>query len=793
MTSNHSFFKIMKEDLRHKYWMLALSILANFLMIVVFYLLTASERQYAEEGARAYAWSLQACATFFDGNLKVAGGVVAIAGAIIVGLGSFRYLFHRDMVDTWHSMPVKRREIFFAGWLNGFLIWFVPYFLCTLLSLIMAILRMNSLFDKFAAAPDRTKELIERVNLYSVGATAISALLTTLLLILIFFMVYHLVLVAVMFAGNILNAIVLTVVGGCGVIGLYALWYIFSTIFLDTFWEARYSGIEWFFDASPLASAVWILVLMEQGSAAPFWRILLVNAILAIALLFAAWAIYEKRPSELAEQGTKNRAVRIVVRAVVSVAAGLGGWLFFYLIGEQSETMGLYWGIFGGVLAAVLSYGVMNIVFSMEFRGFLRGKIGMAVTAVCVVIIGSAYYFDWTGYNTYLPKKESIESISLLDTSKVTRWDYLYNYDVDTNGMNQMVYTDVDTIYDFLTGVTANYNNDNEQQYTNGSETVYVKVNLNSGKSYYRIYQIYAGDEISTTAAKEILLSDTYLKTYYEISDENYKNIEGISFYQDGFGSQSVKRKSFESDVATLYAAYHKDIEENPESVVFAKGKVYSEIDINVKNSSGYRIFVTEGMSNTRQALKDLGFSKYAEDVDVAELSAIRIYSGFWSGDTLDEGQTLVDYVRSYYGCDENVDGTESEAASVASQTENAEVIEDVTESAQEESASAKENSADASQDFNVDMTESASLDAAAIYISGTNEIYLTVTDPDEMKELLDISSYVGVYMGDVFGETNYSGNFILVFRDGTEQYVYPGSGRLPEKYIERFADVTLE
>ena len=39
MMSKHSFFKMMKEDMRHKTWMLALSGLGHFLMILVAWLI----------------------------------------------------------------------------------------------------------------------------------------------------------------------------------------------------------------------------------------------------------------------------------------------------------------------------------------------------------------------------------------------------------------------------------------------------------------------------------------------------------------------------------------------------------------------------------------------------------------------------------------------------------------------------------------------------------------------------------------------------------------------------------
>ena len=44
MTSKNFFFKVMREDLRHKIWMLALSALGSFLMLTVAWLIWRSNQ-----------------------------------------------------------------------------------------------------------------------------------------------------------------------------------------------------------------------------------------------------------------------------------------------------------------------------------------------------------------------------------------------------------------------------------------------------------------------------------------------------------------------------------------------------------------------------------------------------------------------------------------------------------------------------------------------------------------------------------------------------------------------------
>lgn len=129
MTSNRFFFKIMKEDLRHKIWMMALSVLTSTLMLPVVWLIWWSNR--SGSGATDALFLLEEnrpkailqTIDFFRGHFMLAGGFQTVAGALVTGLSGFRYVFHKNMVDTYHSMPVKRSTLFASGYLNGILIW----------------------------------------------------------------------------------------------------------------------------------------------------------------------------------------------------------------------------------------------------------------------------------------------------------------------------------------------------------------------------------------------------------------------------------------------------------------------------------------------------------------------------------------------------------------------------------------------------------------------------------------------------------------------------------------------
>ena len=144
MTSRRCFFKFMKEDLRHKVWMIVLSFLGSLLTGPVLYLILRGnfmdERVLRQEGSWfAFRSAAERIFVFFGPGLCIGGGLVALVGAVIVGLFGIRYLFHKNMADIYHSIPMKRRALFLAGYLNGLLIWFVPFVICFLITLSLGV------------------------------------------------------------------------------------------------------------------------------------------------------------------------------------------------------------------------------------------------------------------------------------------------------------------------------------------------------------------------------------------------------------------------------------------------------------------------------------------------------------------------------------------------------------------------------------------------------------------------------------------------------------------------------
>lgn len=221
MTSKHLFFKAMKEDLRHKIWMIALSMLGSFLTLPVALLIWRSSEVTRYDGSLSLLARQQRSQwiySFFAVYLPLSGGIIAILGALIVGLFGFRYVFHRNMVDTYHSLPVKRSTLYGACYVNGILIWLLPLLICLLPTLLLGCSILGQL-GTTQMLGDMLKEVV--VNL--------------LVLLILYLVVYHLVLTAVMLSGNTLNTLACMLFLGFGAIAFYGLGFAYFEGYMDTF------------------------------------------------------------------------------------------------------------------------------------------------------------------------------------------------------------------------------------------------------------------------------------------------------------------------------------------------------------------------------------------------------------------------------------------------------------------------------------------------------------------------------------------------------------------------------
>ena len=619
MTSKRLFFNIMKEDMRHKIWMVTLSCLGSFLMLPVSWLVIMSIN-----GGSIDILDSDLVMDFFGIYLTVAGTCFTIAGALITGLCGFRFVFHKKMIDTYHSIPVKRRTLFLACYFNGFLIWFVPLALSLTVTLIMG---ARSLMRNFGAA--------------EISAMLQSAGLTMLILFLVFLLVYHLTLTAVMLSGNILNTLVSMIVLGVGVSSIYLLGLGFAELFLGTFYVAAVNS-DWACYASPLVSAIYLVVLwagnLDQSKLTYAGMVLpvLVNAVVAVLLWLAAYGLYRKRPSELAEQGVKNKVMSPLMKLVVSITAAMGGWLFFYAITMASD-IAPAWGVFGALLFGILSFGVMDIIFSMDFKAFFAHKRQMIVSVAASLLIAFAFYGDWFGYDHYLPGRNVLAEIAVYDDEYS-----MYVVAQRSSVLDSMHIQDADMAYAFLermadrgmgsaTSIRDYFVSPVAKAEDLGSgEPVTVRVTLKSGRTYYRQYYVTSADK---DVAWPLYTCQEYLANSYLLPEDP---VQCSEVYFSRVDRQNGAVEIPLEQVKELVRAYNQDVLENPD--VMLTGQARSLVRLNVSlcvdpgqegsNGEKYSMLVYDTMKRTIEVLDRIGYGEWVADIPAENIEELHLILG---------------------------------------------------------------------------------------------------------------------------------------------------------------------
>ena len=117
MTSKISFFKLMQEDLRRKLWLLVLAILVFFISFPVVLLILLDSRK-AYLSLTEEMWNRQMKASFAEiiGYENMWMCVITVVGATLCGIFAFSYLYKKNRVDFYHSIPVRREKLFLVSY-----------------------------------------------------------------------------------------------------------------------------------------------------------------------------------------------------------------------------------------------------------------------------------------------------------------------------------------------------------------------------------------------------------------------------------------------------------------------------------------------------------------------------------------------------------------------------------------------------------------------------------------------------------------------------------------------------
>ncbi len=409
MTSASSFCKLLWENIKRRAWAAALLMMVFFFALPVnlsLVLENAENTQYRQYNdweplvldgtlteAEYHARVLECKTGAVVGELQFGNGLTAfllIMAAVVVGAASFSYLHSRRKVDFYHSIPVGRETLFALSYAGGFLIVAAAY----LFNLILAAAVAGSA---------------------GVGPAAIAGAMARgyFLNLLYFGLNYAVVAAAMMLTGHMVVGILAT--------GVLFFFLPFLMLVLESYCDAFFvtaAGSSWgsmtlVFDVgekylSPVLTYITAIgwELSGESGAHIADRIITFLAFLAITLF--SLQLYRMRPSEAAGRAMAFKKSMAPIRILMAVGFGLAGGLFFWAI--QSR---LKWGLFGAAMGVAVSHCVIEIIYHFDFKKLFSHKLQLGLSLAAACLLFASFRYDWYGYDSYLPEREKIASVSM--------------------------------------------------------------------------------------------------------------------------------------------------------------------------------------------------------------------------------------------------------------------------------------------------------------------------------------------------------------------------------------------
>ncbi len=136
MTSRNLFFKLVRQDFRKRIWCPVLIFITYFLGLEV-RLLMETEKFLVDGGEFIYGGVSCDIVVYvshlFFGREAWMIAVVTCGVAFLCGISGYAYLHSRTQLDTYHSLPVSRTQLFWSRYVSGIMQFFFPFLIHVLI------------------------------------------------------------------------------------------------------------------------------------------------------------------------------------------------------------------------------------------------------------------------------------------------------------------------------------------------------------------------------------------------------------------------------------------------------------------------------------------------------------------------------------------------------------------------------------------------------------------------------------------------------------------------------------
>ena len=541
MTSRSLYFKLMKEDLKHRMWSMALLALAFFFAFPVAVSMIASERSGNPVSPERYYELVKNWMSVSNGLLIV----IVLISALVCGISSFSYLHSAKQTDFYHSLPVSRGKLYIIHYIDGIVPFIVLYLAGVALGLVSA-------------------------GFHGVASSEITgtAMRTWMLHGSFYLILYTTVVIAMMLTGNKIVAFLGTLVFGLYIPGVTVFIEAYRNEWFRTYYVPGESMLTKI--GTRLSPLICYFVYIDQENV-KFGNLLPVLAAAMLLAVLGAW-IYNRRPSEAAGKAMAFAVTKPVIRCLLVTLCGLVGFKFFWNLNPSYG-----WGIFGWMSALLISHGIIEVIYSFDLKKMFSCWKQLFVCAAASGVIILAFVLDLTGFDRFIPQADQVDSVAVSfqntdswvsygkpdfqDSSYYSwRWEGREDY-----VLHNMALTDLDSVLTLVQeGIAENesiprgeprgyYSDMEDGRY----ESFFVTYRMKSGKTVSRRYM--ADMEKVWDAYAAIYDSETFKEGNYPLLLQKAEDTAKVNFQV----RDHVTTVPVTGDVAKteeLLAAYREDL-----------------------------------------------------------------------------------------------------------------------------------------------------------------------------------------------------------------------------------------
>lgn len=561
MTSKSSFLVSMKENSKRRLWVLILSALAFMLALPAVVALTLNSI------SRNYQWIAENYGSTLAGEIlheKLVNSMCGILGlnaglflltsaiALVSAVQGFSYLYSRKKIDFYMGMPVKRKKRFFVIWIDGILLYILPY---------LAGLAITILIAAGNGAMDKT-----------VLQSAAAALLANSLL---YLGVYHMAILAVMMTGNI-------VVTGFAFM-IFCLYEFSVRVMLEGYKEIFFKYFTYFgSDRTPkLSPFSMYFQLAERFNYLNRldMKYLIGMLIFAVVTGAVSYICYLKRPAEAAGKAMTFEITKPFVKILLVIPAALlmGGIVSDVINFNPEESMdGIGWMIFSMALTVMIGCALIQVIYEFDIKGCLHKKSHIVISAIFVALIFIAFRYDLFGYDGYIPKQNQIKSIAFIPEYYEEGYGRAY-FDSDSGYMSGQEYADkymylsnIEEICDMAESSMEAYDKIDRYGKDDSSEEMgtwaYTTIiyRLKNGREVNRCLWVNVDDTQTVKALDQIIGSEEFKKGFSMGASDTLSamidNKDGRYKISATYGNMIYQQKMNNAQVKEFLEIYQKDL-----------------------------------------------------------------------------------------------------------------------------------------------------------------------------------------------------------------------------------------